>query len=95
MDGLVEELRVVVVGSGSTVWLNGELVLLAKVGSPLYTAVSELVETASAEVVRVATPLLTLPVPRKVLPAKKVTNPVGVPVPLVGLTVAVNVTDCP
>ena len=46
--------------------------------------------------VSVATPLaLSVPVPRVVEPSLNVTVPVGVPVPLVGLTVAVKVTFCP
>ena len=50
--------------------------------------------TASVEVVKVATPLLsvTLP-PSEVLPSVKVTVPVGVPPG--PDTVAVNVTGCP
>lgn len=51
--------------------------------------------TASVDVVKVATPLpLSVPVPRAIVPSRKVTVPVGVPeVP--DLIVAVNVTGAP
>ena len=45
----------------------------------------------NAVVVRVATPALSVPVPRMVVPFLKVTVPVG----LAPVTVAVNVTDAP
>ena len=48
--------------------------------------------TASADVVNVADPLANVAVPSVVVPFKNATVPVGVPVPEVGLTVAVNVT---
>ena len=47
----------------------------------------------SVEIVKVAWPLLRVPVPSVVVPSRKVTVPVGVPVPDVGMTVAVKVTD--
>ena len=51
---------------------------------------------ARAEVVRLATPPLNVPVPIGLPPSRKVTNPVGVPVPGgTAVTVAVNVTDWP
>ena len=56
----------------------------------------EWLPTVSAEVLNVA----VLPSPRGLVPivvppSLNVTVPVGVPVPLVTLTVAVNVTSCP
>src|SRR5712691_238329 len=50
--------------------------------------------TDRALVLKVAWPLLRVPVPRMVVPSLKVTVPVGVPV-VAGVTVAVKVTDCP
>ena len=50
----------------------------------------------SEEVVKVAClEALSVPVPSVVAPSLKVTVPVGVPDPLVGVTVAVKVTACP
>ena len=51
---------------------------------------------ASADVVNVATPPLSVPVPIGLPPSRNVTVPVGVPVPgATGDTVAVKVTDWP
>ena len=52
--------------------------------------------TANAEVVNVAIPPLSAPVPIGLPPSRNVTVPVGVPAPgATGETVAVNVTDWP
>ena len=52
--------------------------------------------TDSDEVANVALPELKLAVPSVAAPSRKVTVPVGVPVPgATALTVAVKVTDCP
>lgn len=52
--------------------------------------------TASTEVLRVADPELSAPVPSVVVPSLKVTVPVGVPAPgASAFTIAVNVTGCP
>jgi len=52
--------------------------------------------TVRVEIEKVATPPLSVPVPRLVDPSMKATVPVGVPLPgEFALTVAVNVTDCP
>lgn len=56
-------------------------------------AVIEWVATVNVEVFNVALPDESVPVPRVVAPSLKVTVPVGVPVPPVLVTVAVNVTD--
>src|SRR5260370_1296918 len=51
---------------------------------------------ASADVVKVAMPLLSVPVPIGLPPSRNVTVPVAVPDPgATGDTVAVNVTDWP
>jgi hypothetical protein len=42
-----------------------------------------------------ACPELIVPVPNVAVPSLKVTVPVGVPLPAVGLTVAVKVTETP
>ena len=60
---------------------------------PPYCAVIECDPVERLEIASVATPLeLSVADPRLVLPLKNVTVPVGVPVPEVALTVAVNVT---
>jgi hypothetical protein len=46
-----------------------------------------------AAVAKVALPALSVPVPSRMLPSRKLTAPVGVPVPENGETVAVKVTD--
>jgi hypothetical protein len=78
-----------------TVWPSAVDVLPAKVESPLYVAVIECAPAARAEVMKVAWPELSMPDPMLTLPSKNTTEPVGVPVPDVGATVAVNVTACP
>lgn len=51
---------------------------------------------ARAEVLNVAEPALSAPLPSVVAPSLNVTVPVGVPAPgATALTVAVNVTVCP
>src|ERR1051326_8074286 len=52
--------------------------------------------TASAELVKVATPPVSVPLPIGLPPSRHVTVPTGVPAPgATGETVAVKVTDCP
>src|SRR5436189_134779 len=54
------------------------------------------VATPRLAVVKVAWPLLSVPVPKVVAPSLKVTVPEGVPAPgALAVTVAVNVTDWP
>ena len=56
----------------------------------------ESVPVGSAVVFKEATPLaLSVPVPSIVAPFKKVTVPVGVMLPELGVTVAVKITFCP
>jgi hypothetical protein len=82
-------------GAGAfTVWFNAAEVLVANVASPEYFAVMEWAPEASADVVRVAFPALSVPLPREFVPSRNETVPEGVPgEPL--LTVAVSVTDWP
>jgi len=57
--------------------------------------VIECVPTVSVDVVKVATPpLFKVPVPRTVVPSRKVTVPVGVP-EVLEVIVAVNITGAP
>jgi hypothetical protein len=53
----------------------------------------DLVPAARVEVVKVATPLVSVPAPSFAVPFINVTLPVGFP--LDAETVAVNVSDCP
>jgi len=94
LDGLGEELRLVVEDAWFTVWETADDVDALKLVSPPYTAVIEWVPTASAEVVNVACPLaFSVPVPSVDEPPRKVMVPEGVPALLV--TVAVKVTELP
>jgi hypothetical protein len=75
-------------------------VLGLKFASLSYAAVIECVPTPSKEVVNVAwselPTTLSVPVPRGVVPSRKVTSPVGVPAPgAFTVTVAVKVTVSP
>lgn len=63
--------------------------------SPEYTAVMLWGPTPSALVVYIATPADNVPLPSVVVPSRKFTEPVGCAVPLVSVTVAVNVTLLP
>ena len=76
-----------------TVWVNTGEVLPLKSVLPAYTPVIEWLATDKVDVVNVALPLLSVPVPSVVDPSLKVTVPVGVP-PL-DVTVAVNFTEAP
>jgi hypothetical protein len=76
-------------------WVRTVDVLAANLGSPPYAAVIECVPTVSVDVVKVATALLfSVPLPIVVVPSRKVTVPVGVPVVL-DVIVALNVTGLP
>jgi hypothetical protein len=69
-------------------------VLLAKALLPPYTALMLCFPLASADVLKVAVPVLSrVPVPTVVLPCWTLTVPVGTPIDEV--TVAVNVTSWP
>jgi hypothetical protein len=85
----------VVAAAGVMVSITPADVLPAKFALALYLAVIECAPTVSVDVVKVATLLpFSVPVPRVVVPSRKVTIPVGVPL-LPGLTVAVHVTGVP
>jgi hypothetical protein len=61
-----------------------------------YFAVIKWVPADSDEELKVACACgFRVPEPICVLPSRKATVPVGVPLPVCGLTVAVNVTGCP
>ena len=79
-----------------TTWVKSGDVLVMKLTSPPYTAVMLWLPAVSAEVVKVATPPLSVPGPSVLAPSLKVTVPVGVPAPGgTAVTVAVKVTDWP
>jgi hypothetical protein len=99
-DGLAEELTLVVVLAGLTVWFNGAPVLSLplKLLSPLYTAVTVWPATES----EVMAPLVALPpltltgLPKAVPSIENWTVPVRVPAPGdTALTLAVKLTACP
>jgi hypothetical protein len=81
------------------IWVTGTVtaadVLEVNVLSPEYCAVIALEPGNKVVVENVATPLAIVPVPNRVVPRKKSTEPVGVAVPLTAATVAVRVTLCP
>jgi hypothetical protein len=62
---------------------------------PPYTAVNEWLPPVNVDTVVTAAPPESVAVPMTVLPSLNVTVPVGVPVPELGLTTALRVTDCP
>jgi hypothetical protein len=92
VEGFSEEVKVVVVVALLTTCFNAFDVLLAKFESPPYTAVIELVPTLRVEVVKLAEPLLSVPVPNTVVPFLNVTvSPSGG----AGATTAMRTTACP
>ena len=91
-----DEPRVVAVEILFTTCDNTVGVLPENCEFPPYDAVMEWVPAVKEAVIYVACPLaFNVPVPSVVVPSLKVTVPVGVPVPELGATVAVKVTDCP
>jgi hypothetical protein len=90
-DGFDDDKSVVVVLALLTVCVRTVEVLLLQFESPACDPVTECDPAVSVEVLKVALPLLRLPVPSVVLLSWKVT----VPVQLEGLTVAVNLTEEP
>jgi hypothetical protein len=91
-EGSNDEVNAVAVPTTPTACVTGEDVLPLKLLFPLYVAVMECVPAVSAAVVSEALPPLRATAPRELPPSKNCTVPVG---PNDGLTVAVNVTDCP
>ena len=90
-DGFADEASVTVGLALFTIWGSTEDVLLLYVVLPPYDAVIECKPSASFELLKVACPLLSVPVPSVVLPSLNVT----VPVAKKGVTIAVNVTELP
>ena len=92
----MEDVNAVVVLALVTTWFTAVLVLVAKLRSPLYSAVMLFEATASDAMDKVAVPDVRVPVPIMLEPFLNVTVPPAVPAPgAVAATVAVNVTDCP
>jgi len=90
-EGFEDDDRVVVVLALFTVWVRADDMLLLQLESPPYAPVIEWEPAVRVEVLKVAFPLLRLPVPNVVLPSLNVT----VPVQVEGATVAVNFTEDP
>jgi hypothetical protein len=64
--------------------------------SPAYAAVRECEPTARAVVLKVAVPVVSrVPLPSELVPSRKLTEPVGTPLPVFGFTTAVNATCAP
>ncbi len=74
-----------------TVWISAAEVLAALLESPLYCAVSEWLPTASEEIVKLAMPAASVPVPICTPPSNKLTDPVGES----PVTFTANFTGCP
>jgi hypothetical protein len=88
--GFADELSAVELPAMPTVSVTAAEELVLKVLSPLYTAVSEWLPTARAEVVNVAVPPVRSADPTTAEPSLNVTDPLGVP--LEPVTLAVRVT---
>src|SRR5579862_5586322 len=96
-EGLADELTAEVVPSLFTTWGEAESLplLLPQPVPPVKVAVTVLLPTASAEVLKAAwpEPFTATFEARTLLPSVKVTVPTGTP--LLEVTLAVKVTDCP
>jgi hypothetical protein len=91
-----EDATAVEVAACCMVWLTACELLAAKVASPEYFAVIKWVPAARDEELNIACALaFSVPVPIWVVPSRNAAVPVGVPLPVFGLSVAVNVTGCP
>jgi hypothetical protein len=90
VDGFGEELSDVVVAALLITWINAADVLDAYVASPLYTAVTLFVPAAKFELLHMAAPLVSGTAANVAVPDLNVTEPVGAPVPELGVTIAVN-----
>src|SRR5262249_50297000 len=92
-EGLRLDVRTVVALALLTVCESADDELLAKVPPPLYCAVMTCVPTARPDVDSVATPLPSSGADRSsVDPSRKLTVPVGVPLPNEETTEALNTT---
>src|SRR5262249_13387597 len=96
-DGLVEEVRAVVVLALFTTWVRAPDVLGLKLPSLLYAGGTVCLPRAGEGVLLLAPPPARAPGPPKLAPSIwNCTVPVGVPAPgATAATVAVNVTACP
>ena len=94
-DGLCEEIKVVVVVACVTAWATMFDVLVPKLESPAYTALTLSVPPVSVEIVRVADPELKVPVPNTFVPCRNVTPSPSGGAPSVDVTTAVKLTACP
>jgi hypothetical protein len=90
-EGFEDDETVVRVFALLIVWVSADDVLLLQFESPAYEPVIECDPAARAEVLNVALPLLSVPLPTVALPSLNVTVPVQVD----GLSVAVNLTEEP
>src|SRR5207247_204946 len=93
-EGFADEVTAVVVSLLLTTcgFPLSDPVLPVKFASPAYAALMVWLPKANDEVVKVATPLASVPVPIELIPSLKVTtSPSGG----AAATVAVKVTDCP
>jgi hypothetical protein len=81
IDGFRLELKPVAVFALFTVCEKGAELLVRKLPSPTYVAVMVWAAAGSADVVRVATPLLIVPDPIETPLSRKLTVPVGAPAP--------------
>ena len=87
---------VVDVAVAATVTVTAGEVLVSKLESPEYLAVTMLAPAGRAVVVKLAAPLEIVAVPSKVAPLKNSKVPVGVPAPgTAAATVALNLTFWP
>jgi hypothetical protein len=96
LDAVAAELTNAAVAAAKVmVSVTAAEVLGAKLALPLYFALIEWVPPVSVDIVKVATPpLFNVLVPSAVVPSRKLTVPVGMPL-LPDLTVAVHVTGVP
>jgi hypothetical protein len=90
MEGFKEEVSATLLEIGITTWLTAADVLPATLTFPPYTAVIDRVPAFNVLVVRLATPAVNVALPKREVPLKNVTFPVGVAE--AADTVAVKVT---
>src|SRR2546427_107934 len=93
VEGLGEEVRLVLEFPAFTVCVRTADVLAANVAFPLNAAVREWLPTARVVTLSEALPLTSVTVPSAVAPSLNVTVPVGTPAP--DVTVALSVTVWP
>jgi len=95
VEGLGEAVKVVVVDAWFTTCESVGEVLARKLASPPYVAARECDPTVKDETVRMACPFASGTMFTAFVPSLKVIEPVGVPLPPDGATVAVSKTGCP